>query len=457
MKKKKLLYVLPVALLAIIFVVFLLNKANRIDINAMPIDAPADAPVQEESLVLTNNNENFLINGSKNPSPIELEPNTLLKVTVTNNSAFPTSLHFHGINGASKMDGVGGVTQDNIQPGTDFTYQFYITKPGTYMYHAHVDSAEQVNNEFLFGPVIVNDADRESYKNKEVMTINSKIEDMESHGADASNITSSYINGETSTQATFLPNNDIYLSIINMSSSLMKLYFGDDIQYQVIEVDSNPVDSEIQVNNSLEISTAQRVDVIIKAPSSNFTIQTLNANDTNAVLRFNTPDNNTQVTNKKISDKSVYLYDIISMKEDLGLSELEPDKDYQMHLDMNMNGWTVNGSTFPNTKDVEVTEGDIVDITLTNTGHMSQDHPFHLHGHQFQVIEHNGKPLANNQKLVLDTLNVQNGETYKIRFKANNPGIWMFHCHNLDHAAKGMMTKVVYDGYYSSVTDQVKE
>jgi hypothetical protein len=46
-----------------------------------------------------------------------------------------------------------------------------------------------------------------------------------------------------------------------------------------------------------------------------------------------------------------------------------------------------------------------------------------------------------------NSLNVLPGETYDIAFVANNPGIWMDHCHNLKHAARGMVAHLMYEGF----------
>ncbi len=46
-----------------------------------------------------------------------------------------------------------------------------------------------------------------------------------------------------------------------------------------------------------------------------------------------------------------------------------------------------------------------------------------------------------------DSLNVGDGESYEIAFAANNPGIWADHCHNLKHAADGLVAHLMYEGY----------
>ena len=60
----------------------------------------------------------------------------------------------------------------------------------------------------------------------------------------------------------------------------------------------------------------------------------------------------------------------------------------------------------------------------------------HLHGHHVLVLSRDGVP-ATGSPWWTDTLNVRPGESYVVAFRADNPGIWMDHCHNLPHAAEG--------------------
>jgi FtsP/CotA-like multicopper oxidase with cupredoxin domain len=69
----------------------------------------------------------------------------------------------------------------------------------------------------------------------------------------------------------------------------------------------------------------------------------------------------------------------------------------------------------------------------------------HLHGHHAVVLTRNGVRAAGSPWGV-DSLNVENGESYDIAFAADNPGIWMDHCHNLPHAAQGLVAHLMYEG-----------
>jgi FtsP/CotA-like multicopper oxidase with cupredoxin domain len=70
-------------------------------------------------------------------------------------------------------------------------------------------------------------------------------------------------------------------------------------------------------------------------------------------------------------------------------------------------------------------------------------HPMHLHGHHFQVVGIDGKPL---QGAVRDTVAVPPMASVTIAFDAANLGMWAFHCHHLYHMATGMMAFVAYEG-----------
>ncbi|MFD1050372.1 multicopper oxidase domain-containing protein, partial [Kibdelosporangium lantanae] len=105
--------------------------------------------------------------------------------------------------------------------------------------------------------------------------------------------------------------------------------------------------------------------------------------------------------------------------------------------------YSLNGRLFPDTPMLTVRDGDLVRITFVNRS--IEDHPMHPHGHVLQVLSHNGKPVTGSPWWT-DTLNVEPGGTYEVAFRADNPGVWMDHCHNFQHAAGGMTMHLAYDG-----------
>lgn len=104
---------------------------------------------------------------------------------------------------------------------------------------------------------------------------------------------------------------------------------------------------------------------------------------------------------------------------------------------------TINGKVFPNTPMFVVREGELIKTTIVNRS--SVDHPMHLHGHHMLVLSRNGEAVTGSPWWS-DTLDVAPGETYEVAFRADNPGLWMDHCHNLVHAAAGMTMHLMYEG-----------
>jgi len=75
---------------------------------------------------------------------------------VTNSMDNPTSLHWHGILLPYEMDGVPGISFSGIAPGETFTYRFQVKQSGTYWYHGHSGTQEQLG---LYGALVIDPAD----------------------------------------------------------------------------------------------------------------------------------------------------------------------------------------------------------------------------------------------------------------------------------------------------------
>ncbi len=118
---------------------------------------------------------------------------------------------------------------------------------------------------------------------------------------------------------------------------------------------------------------------------------------------------------------------------------------------MDYNYFTINGKAFPDVAPWMVKEGDRVRVRLVNISNMA--HPFHMHGTDFKVIAKDGEPVAIPNQQWMNTLSIDAGETYDIAFIADNPGNWVFHCHELHHTENdgmepgGLIQLIKYEGY----------
>ncbi|MGC9269035.1 multicopper oxidase family protein [Acidiphilium sp.] len=103
--------------------------------------------------------------------------------------------------------------------------------------------------------------------------------------------------------------------------------------------------------------------------------------------------------------------------------------------------WSLNGEFWPKVTPLMLIAGQRVVIELVN--HSMMAHPMHLHGHKFQVVAINARPLKG---AVRDTILVPPMGSVRLALDADNPGRWPFHCHNLYHMMTGMMTEFRYQG-----------
>jgi multicopper oxidase len=99
--------------------------------------------------------------------------------------------------------------------------------------------------------------------------------------------------------------------------------------------------------------------------------------------------------------------------------------------------WAINGQTFAHGRPLTVKQDQRVTLTFNNMSMMW--HPMHLHGHTFQVIKPDGSGGPRK-----DTVIVPPMQMLTIDLVADNPGVWMLHCHNAYHIEAGMMTSLDY-------------
>ncbi len=114
------------------------------------------------------NSKVFAFNGQVPGPLIHVREGDDVTVHVTNNTTLPHTIHWHGVNqiGSWQSDGVPGVTQNPIQPGDTFTYNWNADRPGTLWYHCHVNVWEHVAIRGMWGPLIVDPKEPSSLERK---------------------------------------------------------------------------------------------------------------------------------------------------------------------------------------------------------------------------------------------------------------------------------------------------
>jgi FtsP/CotA-like multicopper oxidase with cupredoxin domain len=398
------------------------------------------------------------------PGPqIRVKQGDTLKVTLNNSLPEPVSIHWHGYPVPFDMDGIPGMTQNAVQPGKSFTYQFTATTPGTYWYHSHQDSVNQVDRG-LYGSFIVESQDDKIDKDYTLI-----LDEWVSSGSrgtmDMSNMDHSQmsmydlytINGKTGSaidNLSVMKGDKVRIRLINAGfiSHQMHLHGHD---FKVTATDGQPVNNPQTLKDTLiSIAPGERYDIEFEAniPGQWYLEEhgkESRVNGTKTIIQYEGENKMADQPNDSLALPVFDLTKYGQTSKSAFTLDQKFDVEYRMKLNTEQKGgntlYTINGKTFPDTDPVKVKKGDSVKVTFVNES-TKDDHPMHLHGHFFEVLSKNGVKLEG-ATILKDTLNIKPGEQYVVAFKADNPGEWMFHCHDLHHAAAGMLTELQFTDF----------
>ena len=359
------------------------------------------------------------------PGPrIVAKQGDLVQVTLRNeNVADGITLHWHGVDVPNAEDGVAGVTQDAVGPGQSFVYRFVAKDAGTYWYHSHQVSHEQVRKG-LYGVLVVQptptDVVAAVHTYDKVRTVNGEY-------------------GERRVQA---PGPIARVRLINTDNGPLAVWV-DGAPYKVVAVDGTDVSGPTEVSGkSVLVTAGGRID--LEVPTAKAVRIGLGGGPTTLVIGEGDAPTGTEPRER---------VDLLSYgsPRPLGFDPAQATRSFRYGIGRRIGffdgkpglWWTINGHQFPDVPMFVVSEGDVVRMTIANTS--GQVHPMHLHGHHVVVLSRDGV-RATGSPWWTDSLNVEDKETYEVAFVADNPGIWMDHCHNLPHAAQGLVTHLMYAG-----------
>ncbi|WP_328401349.1 multicopper oxidase family protein [Streptomyces sp. NBC_00390] len=424
----------------------------------------------------------------------------ILDLTLANHLPEDTTLHCHGIRMRNDMDGVPHVTQAPIRPGEQFRYRFTVPDPGTHWFHPH--TGVQLDRG-LYTPLIVEDPKEPlSYDKEWVVVLDDWVDGVDGstpdevladlnkgmdhaggghggHGAaksgsraaspsahpgrrgpsrvltgsrskllggEAGDVDYPYflINGRTAedpTQFRANPGDRIRLRIINAGGdTAFRVALGGH-RLTVTHTDGFPV--KHVTTDALLLGMGERYDVLVTAKDGTFPLTAVAEGkkaSSMAVLR----------TSGGARPESGARPAELGRKVLPSAYTLEPDESvaldrrgkYDRLIKIKLTGgmkkfdWAFDGKPYSPDRRIPVRSGERVRVVFINTTDMW--HPIHLHGHTFAVTGVNGRgarkdtaAILPHRKLVAD-------------FDAENPGLWMLHCHNLYHGESGMMTTLAY-------------
>ena len=409
--------------------------------SAQPPDVSIDLEAQQSSLTLPSGRDiEAWTYGELGGPPIEASVGDLIQVTLHNRDIDDgVTVHWHGYPVPNGEDGVAGVTQDAVAPGETYTYRFEATEPGTYWYHTHQRSSEGVVKG-LYGTLVVHPADEEPAGFDMVVPLHS--------------FAGHLVMGDTDEELlrTVEPGTDVRLRLIN-TDQLSRELTVTGTPFEVLAIDGTDAAHPTEIEGqSIRIPAGSRYDLGFtmpdagSRPESGVRVADTGSRSASIVLVAHEGDEApAAVAASGVFD--LLSYDAGPMPDWAS----EPfDVQRTMVLDklprLTENGpayaYTIDGQVYPHIAPTEVAEGDTVELTFVNRG--TEVHPMHPHGHRVLVLEVDGRTPAG--PVWLDSFDVAPGQVWRVALVADNPGIWMDHCHNLEHAALGMVTHLAYAG-----------
>ena len=405
------------------------------------------------------------------------------RVRLQNAAQEPALIHWHGLTPPNEQDGVPGVTQPLLAPGESHDYDFAVALPGTNWMHSHHTLQEQ---SLMAAPLIVRDPKDAARDEQEVVillhdfTFTQPDEILSSLSKGMSHTHGAMAGGAADPQAdhgmpqmqmagldlndvsydAFLANDRtlddpeivrvdkgqrVRLRIINAASATNFMIELGALSGSLTDVDGRPIVPVI--GSRFPIAAAQRADVRVTLPAGEGAWPLLFQREGDTALT------GVILATKggavaKVADQAHHAIGAIDREAPMLYQAAEPlpERRADRALAIDLTGsmmtyrWGIaEKAAMEHHAHLAVQEGERVEMTLTNRTEMS--HPMHLHGHHFQVVAVNGTRVKG---ALRDTELVPVGGSVTLAFDADNPGKWMFHCHNLYHMLSGMMTQVRY-------------
>ena len=427
---------------------------------------------------------------------IRLDPGERFRVDLVNEAGTRTIVHWHGQLPPWTQDGFPWPQTPPIANGAVQSYD-YAPTPGTYWMHSHEGMQEQ---NLMTAPLIVHTAAELGEDRQEVVlmlndfafrtpeevlagltgtgataaqAIATKMEKAPGRTVDAPGMPGmdmSIPDLDISIPGMPMDLNDVHydaflandrtladpeivrvehggrvrLRVINGASSSQFWIDLGDLVGRVVATDGQPVHS--RAGSRFPIAMAQRLDVLIDLPERGaFPVLARlegEGRQTGIVLATagaRIPRIAESAQTAPPVDHSLESW--LTAVEPLAARRADVLRTITLDGRMKPYAWSMNGEHWPQVTPLMLDEGQRVEIDLVNRTMMA--HPIHLHGHAFQVVAIDGRPM---QGAVRDTVIVMPMGRVRIAFDANNPGRWAFHCHNLYHQHTGMVTEFRYRG-----------
>ena len=370
-----------------------------------------------------------------------------LVVRLKNQLNESTLIHWHGIRLPGPMDGTGEV-QPPIAPGETFEYRFEVPDAGTFWYHAHANETVQLERG-MYGALIVEDETDPPTDGERVFVIDdmklTEDQRFKQPGWFLPRLTERHdgregdtllINGRENPTLPIHAGQQERWRLINAASARYFLLSLGGKPFRVIGTDGGLLEHPRTATQWL-ITPGERLDIIAGpfAEGETFAMESLPYHRMTFLKAKRQTFATVQVGEPKPS--AAFIPERLRSIEPLAPQDVPVTRQVKLSVGPSLKhgmDFRVNGTVHANDRPVYVDELQVWEVANSSL----MDHPFHLLGFFFQVLDENGK--APEYRSWKDTINLPPKSRVKIAWMPDNrPGVWMYHCHILEHHAAGMM------------------
>ena len=421
------------------------------------IDYVLIAQAAAVQLMPTGNATAMTYNGIIPAPVIKAKQGKRIRIKLINQLATQaTTIHWHGLRIANNMDGVPYLSQPPVQPGQSFIYDFVPQDAGTFWYHPHLNSLQQMAKGMV-GLLIVEEkvpvnftADIPLSLKKWRLNKGGEFKAQQfiprkaaRHGTKGNWQT---VNGVPQPKIKIPAGGTIRLRFANLDNSMLYNIHVDFANTQVLAYDGMPL-SPSRIQSDYQLGAGMRIDLGFIAPLQpgvEIPVYDKTAMGEQQLLTLITEQSKLPpakqlptLTLNPVTTPDLKSAETIKFTFDWDAA-FSPNSDTKESKPV---FWSINQRSL-----TEMTEGNLGQplaklkqgksyiFILKNTS--QYHHPIHLHGFSFTILDSDKRQIM---PYIADTVMLGKNETIRVAFVADNPGKWMFHCHVIDHMATGLM------------------
>jgi FtsP/CotA-like multicopper oxidase with cupredoxin domain len=378
------------------------------------------------------------------PGPvIEARVGDVLEVRLKNSLPEPTMIHWHGLRIPASMDGTEMV-QRAVAPGETFTYRFRLPDAGTFWYHPHFNETVQLERG-LYGAIVVRGEDEPTLDRERVLVLDDVKLDRDGRIAPPGGWIERHngreggtrlVNGRSEPELAMAAGQRERWRIVNSASArYVQLSIGGR-PFTILGTGGGLLPAPVTVTEAL-LTPADRVDIAVGPFAEDDVVEVEALRFSRGAFAFPRRERFMTIRVGAPAPSAAVIPDKLRSIEPLVTGPAEPTREIRLGFKPSIRrgvDFLIDGKSHHRADPVPVGELQVWDIVNRSP----VDHPFHLHGFFFQVLEVDGE--APRYLSWEDTINVKAFGRVRIAWMPDDrPGEWMYHCHILEHHAGGMM------------------